>query len=91
MGVELEATEEGVAGSEMEKRWDLVFKALGMRCQHEALPQLKWGSLLLSRSARALVINLFPFAGSNKSFTICHQGLQLWAENSFRTLPLLCI
>lgn len=29
MGVKLEATEKGVAGSEMEKQWDRVFQSPG--------------------------------------------------------------
>lgn len=48
MGVGGEAAEEGAAGSEMEKPWDLVCKALGLGCKSNALAQSKWGSLLLS-------------------------------------------
>ena len=72
----------------MEKQRDLVFKALGLRCECTR-PCNNRSVALLSRSARVLVINLFPFIDSNKSFTICHQGLQLWSESSFSTLPLL--
>lgn len=40
MGVAGEAAEEGAAeGSEMEKQWDLVFKALGLGCKSKALAQ----------------------------------------------------
>lgn len=73
----------------MEKQRDLVFKALGLRCECTRPCHNRSVALLLCRSARVLVINLFPFIDSNKSFTICHQGLQLWSESSFSTLPLL--
>ncbi|EPY74643.1 hypothetical protein CB1_001919013 [Camelus ferus] len=70
----------------MEKQRDLVSKALGLGQKRDTLSQLK-RSRLLSHGARPLAIILFPFVGSNKSFTICHQGLQLWAESSLRVLP----
>lgn len=48
MGAAGEAAEEGAAGSEMEKQWDLVFKGLGLGWKRHAPAQSKRGSLLLS-------------------------------------------
>lgn len=43
----------------------------------------------LVTQCQALVIPLCPLVGGNKSFTVCRQGPQLWAESSLSTLPLL--
>lgn len=81
MGVAGEAAEEGAAeASEMEKQWDLVFKALGLGCKSKALAQ---SSDLTCQGAGS------PCVGRNKSFLIGHRGPQLWAESSFSTLPFL--